>query len=262
LVGAIVIQALQPWAKKHEYVVTDKTDKLIGKRIPQYAQKLSLNPNTQTYVYNEGYRSSPGESAGQSSAPKFTAQFETTNSKKVTVTDPATDAVVTFKPLYGLDTPQQDSNRLIYPFVGMPAKNIYSVKGTGIKEDIVVSSFVKDELTFDYELGLGDAAVARIETDGSLSVYGTGGVLQGSVATGSQQDADLLQKARQNAKKDTLLFRLPAPFIKEYGKKNSLTRAYFKLEGNKLTLHASGLKNANYPLTIDPTIYIVYSTYL
>src|SRR5690606_19087522 len=75
-------------------------------------------------------------------------------------------------------------------------------------------------------------------------------------------DQELLEKARLNGEKTNLLFRFPTPFVKEYGKHKSQAKAWFELKDKELTIHASGLKEAAYPLSIDPTVYVETATKL
>jgi hypothetical protein len=131
------------------------------------------------------------------------------------------------------------------------------MKGTKVKEDIILHEFQGNNLSFAYDLKLADGTEARVENNGSLAVYGVEGALLGNVSTSSEADAQLLQKARQNAKKTQLLFTIPAPVVLEGIKEPSKqAKARFTLEGKVLTLHAEGLAGAQYPLSIDPSVYI------
>ena len=160
--------------------------------------------------------------AGQSTIPKFSADFAVDNSGKVTIKDPVNDISIALKPKFGLKQPKQQDNRLVYPISGSSAKKVYSLGASTIKEDILLNEFIKKELKYSYDLELPAQLEARKEADGSIGIYGpNNNLLSGQIATGTEQDAKLLDSARKNAKKTQLLFSLPAPFVIEAKKKIS-----------------------------------------
>ena len=234
-----------------------RAETLLKKPVELYSEKLQLDKNNTAYRYNPDYKPSSGV-IGESVGPKFSADFATNPNDGVTITDPVNGVSMTIKPDFKMLKPIKDTNRLVYPMANSPAKKVYSVGGAVVKEDILLNEYVNDKMTFDYDLELADYLEPRIEKDGSLGVYGPDNkLLLGQVSTGTDKDAKLLESARNNAKKTTLVFRLPAPFIIENGKKLSTkASAKFTLEGKKLTLSAVGLKEASYPLSIDPSVYI------
>lgn len=237
------------------YALSDRARTLLGRINPAFSDSLKFDQRSQKYYYNQDYK--PGnETAGLTGIPKFTGSFSAAPEKGAVVTDPVSEASVGFKPRFGLKEPLQEQTRLIYPLKGRDATKVYSLKSIGMKEDIILHSYQGDNVDFSYTLELEQGMEARLEPNGSLAIYGVQPELLGNVATGSDQDVALLQKARQKAPKNTLLFTFPAPFVREYGKKVSDAKAWFDLEGNVLTLHASGLQGSSYPLSIDPTIYI------
>jgi hypothetical protein len=237
------------------YHLSPEAEALVGPTSTVHAESLKLDAKAGAYEYNQGYQPG-GDVTGQSSRPKFTATFNKSPEKGTTVTDPVNDTSVTFKPDYALEEPIQEQNRLIYPLKKGDATKVYSLKSSGFKEDILLHSFQGDSLTFAYTLELSAGTEARMEPDGSLAVYGVTSTLLGDVATGSSKDEELLKKARENGEKNTLLFRFPAPFIVESGKKQSNAKAWFSLQGDMLTVHAAQLKDATYPLSIDPSVYV------
>jgi hypothetical protein len=105
-------------------------------------------------------------------------------------------------------------------------------------------------------LELPSSVEARQEIDGSIGVYGNS-VFVNNITAVTDTDKDLLEKARANARKDLLLFVIPAPVVKEHGKTQTNVKASFHLQSSTLTVTASGLNTASYPLSIDPSIYIV-----
>jgi hypothetical protein len=249
----VIDSVVTPKTTEARYNLSAKTQTLVGEARPVLAQ--SLRRDAKAYLYNEGYKPST-DVAGQTVGPKFSANFYTDASEGTVITDAVNDVSIQFKPDFALLDPMQDQNRLIYPILGRNAKKIYTLGAQGVKEDIVLKSMQGDAVEFSYDLGLPDGTEARMESDGSIGIYGVSTLLLGEVATGTDADADLLQRARQNGSKNELLFTLPAPFVQEFGKKTSAAKAWYTLDGSKLTLHASNLKKATYPLSIDPTVYI------
>ncbi len=253
--GSIFIDFFNSHQLEVSYSLSSKARTLLSIANPTFAESLKLDKKTRAYNYNLGYQPS-GPAAAEPSIPKFTGSFSEASEQGSTVTDPVNNVSVTFKPRFGVAQPKKDLNRLIYPLKGRDAIKVYSLKSIGMKEDIILNSYQGDEVSFEYELQLPDGTEARLESNGALAIYGVQSELLGDVTTGTEKDVELLQKARKNAAKTTLLFTMPAPFVKEYGKKDTDTRAWFELKGKTLTLKASGLQRSVYPLSIDPTVYI------
>jgi Kelch motif len=256
-ISSTAIQMYNLWNDQESYQLSSRAEKLLGETNEVYASQLKLSQNADVYEYNAGYTAAKGDVAGDTMGARFTAQLSTDPAKGMTVIDPIYNTSIAFKPDYKLGIPIQDQNRLIYPLRGKPGAKVMTLKAGSTKEDIILEKFAGDELSFAYDMELPDELEARLEDDGSLGVYGPGeNALYGSVSTGSEKDQALLEKARQKAAKTQLVFRVPAPFIVESNNKHSGARTWYGLDGNKLTIYASGLEGASYPLTIDPSVYI------
>lgn len=222
-----------------------------------FESKLTYSLEKNRYEYNTGYSPNQGEVAGQISGPQFSAIFNNNPRSGVQVTDPHTNTTIGIKPRFALHAPRKDSNRLEYPMVGFKGVKIITLGASGLKEDLILEEFIRDTIEFKYELDLPDYVEARLESNGSIGIYGPSNALLGDVATSTDSDAQLLEKARKNSEKTTLLFTLPTPYIRETGKRMATYEGtYFQLEGNALTLVATNLRDKSYPLSVDPTIYI------
>lgn len=175
----------------------------------------------------------------------------------LTVTDPTNQVNLHMTPLYKLGSGRKDGDRVVYPLASSDGWLVNTYQGTGVKENILLAKSPGKSQTFSYKLDLGDNFEARIENDGGIGVYGNT-TFSGNVSTGNDSDALLLQKARQNAKKDTLMFVIPAPTIlgKDH-KPAPNARGSYKLNGSSLDLTVTGLDAVTYPLAIDPSIYVV-----
>lgn len=238
------------------YQITQRAEKILTQPSSMMAQSLRYDAQNGVYQFNQGYQ--PGkEVAGSPAGPKISASFYKDAQKGMSVQDPVSQTAITVKPLFGTRTPQSYQNRVVYPLAGRNATAVFTLGSGAIKEDIVLNSMQGSELSFKYELTLPDGTEARLEQNGSVAVYGVESMLLGNVTTGSDQDAQLLQKARENSKKTNLLYTFPAPFVRESGKRTgTAAQAWFALDGKILTLHAKELDKVQYPISIDPSVYI------
>lgn len=218
------------------------------------AKNLSYDMKEQQFKFNAGQLPTAG--VAQTSGSAMSASAHADPSKGVTVTDSTNKIDFTLKPKFQLMEGKKDGNRIIYPLRDGTGWAVYTMMGTGVKEDIVLNYAKSDKLSYEYTMGLGDGMEARLEPDGSVGVYGNT-LFSGNISVGSDKDAALLQKARKNAKKDTFLFGIPAPVVVEGKQQISDVRASYSLKGEVLTVNVTDLKKGKYPISIDPTIYVV-----
>lgn len=250
----LVFDPLSTRIKLDKYSL-ETVNSILPKTNDLYAAKLA-DDTKGGFSYNDGYTASYDDVAGSVAGPKFSASFAPSTDGKVTVTDSQNQVSFSIIPKFSVGMPRKDVNRIIYPVDGKRASVVYTVRASSVKEDIILFSEQGDSVSFKYTLQLGDSLEPRIEPDGSIGVYGVEGALLGSVATGSDQDAQLLEKARKAAKKTRLMFSIPAPHVTETGKTQATASSRFELKDNELTIYTEGLKGAKYPLSIDPTVYI------
>lgn len=238
------------------YALPSGAESLLPSLSETRGESLRFDVATAAYRYNQDYQYSV-DVAGTTPGPKFIASVGSNlASTGMEITDPMSNMAVKITPKFAMKTGQQDANRLIYPLSGLNGHNVYTFGSIGVKEDIVLSSTNKDALSFKYDLSLPNGTEARLESNGDLAVYGVDAALLGNATAGSEEDAKLLEDARANGAKTTLLFTFPAPVVVEYGKTSSSVKSWFTLEGSLLTLHTEGLQAASYPIAIDPSVYI------
>lgn len=218
------------------------------------AKKLTFDATKRQFDFNNGQSLRSAESL-QTGASQVSAVAHEDASKGLTVSDGVNKVDLSLTPQFDLGNGQKDGNRLIYPLKDGNGWMVYTMQGTGVKEDIVLKTSAGDSATYEYELGLNEGLAARLESDGSIGVYGNS-LFSGAVSTTTEQDAALLQKARQNAEKDSLLFTVPRPVVVESGKEKSAISAHFSLKDKRLAIVVNGLSDAHYPLSIDPSIYV------
>lgn len=219
-----------------------------------HAQRVKHNEKDKVYTFNEGYVAS-ATGIEQTPGPRITATANEKASDGLTVTDPAYKTSFTMKPQFALLPGKQSDNRIIYPLSDGKGWLVYGMHSASVKEDVLLSQSPGDTYELGYELGLAEGMEARQEADGSIGIYGNQ-LLAGDVTTSTEADAALLQKARKNAEKNTLLFSIPAPVVIETGKKKSDISSRFELSGTTLKVVTTGLEGATYPLSIDPSIYV------
>lgn len=217
-------------------------------------ERIKYHKEKDVYTFNEGHVVDPAGMA-QTQGPRITATAHVTANKGLTVTDPVHKSPFTLKPQFDVLPGKQTDNRIIYPLKNGKGWLVYGMHSTSVKEDVILKESPGDTLELEYELVLKDGMEARMETDGSIGIYGND-LLIGDITAGSEKDAELLKKARQNSSKDTLLFSIPAPVVIETGKKKSDVPSRFELVGTTLTVITTGLNDATYPLSIDPSIYV------
>lgn len=245
---------IQPLLVEKSYAL-GSAESLLEDKTQAMANKISYSQKDGTYTFKGGATTS--SEALENGNTAITSVAHKDASKGMSVTDTINSISFSMTPKFRVDEGRQDSNRIVYPLTnGNSGWLVYTMEGTGIKEDILLTKSDGDDATFTYSLDLGDNLTARVESDGSIGVYGNT-LLSGNVATSTDADAALLAKARKNATKNTFLFGIPKPEILESGNKTSKVSAKFDLKGSTLTLHVSNLTAGHYPLTIDPSIYVV-----
>ena len=240
------------------YELSAGAQKILGTANTTFADKLTYSKDTNSYEYNKDYQPAPGEKTaeGNIAGPRFSASFNLEPGKGYEITDPVNKVGVTFIPKFGLAAPKKDQNRMIYPLRGIDGQKVVTLKAANSKEDIILNSFKSNELEFEYQVKLSEGLEMRVESNGSLGIYGAEQSLLGDVSTGTESDKELLTKAREKADKNRLLFNIPAPFIVEANNNSTQARAHYRVEGDKLFIKATNLEKASYPLSIDPSVYI------
>ena len=237
----------------HSYQIA-AASKLLSAPSELFEKNLRYDSAKKLYTFS--YGNAPISGNKQSSNARVAATIPVDAAAGVTVTDPNYKVDLKMTPKLALAEGKQESNRIIYPFRNHGGWLVYTAGGTGVKEDIILKEKPGDSFSATYRLGLPDGTEARKEVDGSIGVYGNE-LFINSISTGTDSDAALLKKARENAAKTLLLFVIPKPTVIETGKQQSAVEVSFTLEKNELTVTASGLERASYPLSIDPSIYIV-----
>lgn len=251
---SILFPSLESLIDHKTYALSPGEEAVLLETNKSMANLLTYDAKKGVYEFNQQY--SPTLQVGEVKAggARIKAMIDEDPAKGVTVTDPLNNADFTIKPEFDLGSGKQQENRVVFPAFNGGGHLVYTAGAVGVKQDVTLDHYIGDELKYDYKLGLDDGYVARLMPNGDVGIYGISLPLNGNVSTGSAKDAELLKKARQKAPKDKLLFALPAPSIKEARGLTSDVKAQYRLTGDKLTVVVENLKQAHYPLSIDPTV--------
>jgi len=230
-----------------------KSKQLLSEVPAAISKNLKYNGETQQFVYDNGVDADKESTQLSATAVKISVPRDA--GKGVVVEDGAHSVDFVMKPRFSTASGKAQDGRVIYPLSDRNGWLVYTVQTAGVKEDILLPSPSGDSKNFEYQLELGDTYEAKLEADGSVGIYGNS-VLSGDVKTGSADDAALLEKARKKADKTTLLFRIPKPEIREIDGTDTDVKARYVLDGNTLKVEVTNLLSADYPVSIDPTIYV------
>lgn len=259
LVASILIEVVLPFIdsrwKAEAYALSEADKAVVSQPNDSMSEVLKYDPVKQTYNFNAKYSPQNYSSQVHAGGAQVKATLHGDLSKGVTITDPSSDNSLTMTPQFKTLSGRQTKNQIQYPMSVGDNTLIYTANAFGLKEDILLHREIGDKLDYKYKLGMGDDYIAKILDDGSLGIYGTSDSLS-KVTASSDKDKALLQKARQNAKKDSLIFQIPPPTITATGGHVGKASAKFTLNNEILTVEASNLKSASYPLSIDPTVQI------
>jgi hypothetical protein len=254
IVLAEVYSLLMPLFNTSSYALSTAHSQLLPTSSPEMAAYVSLDAVQQQFNFKPASNNSSTTTSVQSTYSSASLYVDA--SKGITATDTTNKIDFTMVPKFNTLAGRQDKDRIVYPLADRSGWAVYTLRGDGVKEDIILDYSRGDTASYSYTLQLGTSMVARVEKDGSVGIYGNT-LLSGNVATDTTNDAALLQKARANAAKDTLLFDIPAPVVTDKKGPVKNIPAKYSLNGDTLTVNVSGLKKGHYPLAIDPSVYVV-----
>jgi len=248
-----IVPLVSPFFVTHTYALGN-ADSLLSSKNDQYKKHITFDQKQQAYLFEYGASTAPNLT--HANVGTVAATIPKDPAKGVTVSDSMNKVDFTMKPKLQLMEGRQDGNRITFPLKDGSGWLVYTMQAIGVKEDIVLNFAKDDKMTIEYELGLGDGMEARMQPDGSIGIYGNK-LFSGNISTGTEKDAELLAKARKNAPKDKFLFSIPRPVINDKQGVSPSVTAQYELDGATLKVNIKGLKEGSYPLTIDPSIYVV-----
>jgi N-acetylneuraminic acid mutarotase len=264
------------------YRLSKDSTQLIGTINSALAKKIKLDQSTGTYRFNAENISpdmmsetDPAKVAvmlasqkqqtgggGKDTKNLYSLDLPIDPQKGTAVYDSNSRTSFKLIPQFAIDKGRSEDGRIVYP-LNEGGQAIYSVKGNGIKEDIVLTKPRGNQLSFSYRLDLPKTLEARIDAQGNLGVYSVDPALTsavaGNLAGGSlSTDTARLKDIQENGTKDHLAYLIPAPTIKQSGDSPSVhkAKAKYELKNNILTVHTDGLETLTYPISIDPTVVV------
>lgn len=250
----------------------EQVSRLLDVPSKKLSDKITYDAQKKVYTFNEKQKAVESPKAGPENVPESVLKSQVTGKDG------------SEKPLYSVDMPERiedgfryyDNNlKVSFKMVPVDQKGkgglvnghlvydladnrqaVFTTKSNGIKEDIILHEKPnEDQLSFQYKLELPKTLEARLLDDGGLGIYSVDPTLLGNITYGSDADREKIESARINGEKNHLVFGIPAPVIKESNDGNHAL-AKFLLTGNTLTVYATGLHGARYPLSIDPTVVV------
>jgi N-acetylneuraminic acid mutarotase len=278
-IGAYTADILINEAK---YRLSTQSVKLIGGVNDALADKISLDKNTDTYRFNAENISPEmtGEKDPAAVAAMLSSQKQQTGggskdsenlysldlpidpAKGTTIYDSNSKTSFKLIPEFAMNAGRSGQGRIVYP-LEKGGQAVYSVKGNGVKEDIVLTKPRGDELSFTYRLELPKTLDARLDDRGNLGVYSVDPAVSSAIAGALQSgasstDTERLKDVQQNGDKTHLAYVIPAPTIIQSGERpqGHSAKAVYKLDGDKLTVSTSGLEKLVYPISIDPSVVV------
>ncbi len=258
IVVSIGVGIIQPLMQDKPHLLSQRAQELLPKQNTKFSDVLKPNAEKNSFEYNESYspKQNPDSMVENTGSPRIIASISKEAKKGITIKDPVNDVNFSLIPKFKAEEAKQSENQLFYKLKKSNGYLVYTTQATGVKEDIVLESYKKDKVEYEYEIKLENGLKAKLESNGSIGVYGSDLPINGDVATGSEKDAALLQKAREKSAKNKLLFTVPAPVVKESNKTASQVKIHYELNGSELKVVAENMKSASYPLSIDPSVYV------
>ncbi len=278
--------------QQSKYNLSSETEKLLGHADADLAKKLVYDTDKQAYVFNKEHMpyDIPGSSTDQKAADQVAAirmlESQKTPEQTAKVGGAAKDeqlyssqftkefkggatyydneAKLSFSLLPKFTAMEGDrvGDRLVYPLKKLPGQAIYTVKEDGVKEDVVLQKSAGNTIRLEYTLALPKNLEAKLLDSGHIGIYSADPSIYSGAVQGTNVDLEASIKAQEQAPKTHLAFVVPAPVITESDGKVGDIRAEFDLKGEDLSVVASGLDDASYPLSIDPTVVVANSSSL
>jgi hypothetical protein len=270
IVLSVAIPVVQNTLTNRRYKLSQDTLNLVGSNNRALASKLKYNTKSQTYEFNkeaikeynplDSLQKQVG-SADDKTKLLYSLDVPSDPKKGVTYHDVNTQLSFKLVPQFTSLPGKTEQGRIVFPLDNGP-QAIYTLKNNGLKEDIVVTSNKHDTLRFTYNLELPKSLEARQLPDGSggIGLYSADPTLFSNMSYGSDNDRELIEKARENAEKTNLVFGIPTPIITTKEGKAGSSSARFELRDNQLTVVAENLKTIQGAYSIDPSVVITSAT--
>ncbi len=260
LIVILVGVGYRTWHTNSLYKLGASETKLLSKSsvdksfIKEDKKSFSYSRSAETKVGTSSEQVVAGVGDGTAKLP-YSASLAKNPKDGVTFSDEKGERSVTMTARYSQSAGRYQDGRVMYPS-GSNEISSYTFKRNGLKQDIIISKPSKKTQTFVWDLKLTSSLEARMLPDGGVGIYAADNILSGDITISDKKSQDLIDNARKNSAKTTLVFQLPKPFmIDQRGVKNYEDLTY-RLNGNTLSLEVRNLLSQKYPINIDPTIVV------
>lgn len=272
LMASIILPVAHSVIAANRYFIGHDKEALLDGVNKKLEDKLQYDAEKQVFHFNQaGTTQGSGKNplqqlqkstVGGSGAKLYSVDIPRDLSKGITYYDNQQDLQFTMTPEFGSFGGEKQDGRLVYPLKDEAGQAVYTIKNNGLKEDILLDKAPKDgHLSLRFKLQLPKTLEARVNPEThEVGIYSADPMLFGNISYGSDADRQSVMKARENSPKNSLVFVIPAPVIKETNKDSGQIGAAYSIEGDTLSLDVSNLQYGNYPLTIDPSVVITSAT--
>jgi hypothetical protein len=263
----VVLVAALYLITRPNYQLSQPASLLVGVADKNVVHQISYSAGKKQYVVNQTGMDEAGKASqnnsiqvgGTSKIAGFSAIFPKDYNQGMTVYDDISAISFSIAPNFGSAPLKNMGNHMVYP-VSRNIQAVYTLKGDGVREDLILNKSIGDNANFSYTLKLPNYLQARLESSGAVGIYSANPALFGNITYGSDSDKAKVAAARVSSAKTNLVFELLPPVINENnGKQNgsaSAAHAKFSLNGNLLTVAATGLSKLSYPISIDPSVLV------
>lgn len=245
----------------NSYKLSPSLQKVVGKADGNLFSKISYEGKDNSYYLakndigkNPNGVKSEGDSV--SSPSGYSAILPKDISKGITTYDNSLNLSITIKPEISTYSGRMKDGQMVYPVGVNGAKLVYSLMHNGVEENIAFNKPTADKLEYKYKLILPSGLEARKTTSGDIGIYSADPVLYGNISYGSDSDKQKLMLAKKHAKKDNLVFVIPAPVINSANGKTGSAKASVDIHNDEISILATGLRSIKSSFSIDPSIVV------
>ncbi len=274
LMLTITAPVIQIIANNRQYALSSQARTLLGESNNNLSKKITYDEQARLYQFNKDAKKDPATEgnpmaklqsqvggAGEEDRQQHSIDIPKNLSKGITYYD--NQMGLSFKLVPEFTTKQGGlrEGHLIYPLREKKGQVAYTVTNSGLKENIILYKSPGDTFKTSYLLDLPKSLEAKlIPETGEIGIYSADPTLFGNISYGSSDDQTRVENARNNAKKNYLTFKIPAPIVMGLNGNDQSTvapvKSSFSLQDNVLTVTTTGLEKADYPLAIDPSVSV------
>jgi N-acetylneuraminic acid mutarotase len=284
IVASALIPAATSMLTTGRYQLSSEVAQLVGAANENITSKIDYNPELMAYEFNADAKKSTesGAIAAQLATQTGGGDKDAEQQYSVDVSRNLKDGVTYHENAMGLSftlTPQfaamngekVEGGRLLYPLAdGLGGQLVYTAQSKGLKEDVVLHKKpAQDQVVLRYNIELPKSLEIKLLDSGALGIYSADPALYGNIQYGGSDDEELMNKVRENGEKTHLAFTVPAPYVvglDEEGQQERMSmNSRFVLSNDKkvLSVITEGFDqttDANYPLSIDPSVTVTSTT--